>query len=167
MGDLTAHFSISEFPCPCCGRLGPLSELKRLAEALEAYRAALCAHAGRDVPLPILSGFRCPKQNVRVGGADHSKHLLGIAVDTAPDGLTLYEAAMLIPEAPELERGGAGLYISPDGHGHLHLDVRTEGRARWGEMRNDDIRVSISFEQALGIAKEIWESKARLISQEG
>lgn len=45
-----------------------------MAELLELIRPSVG-------PIVIRSGFRCKKQNRKVGGADNSYHLLGLAVD--------------------------------------------------------------------------------------
>lgn len=73
MGDLSAHFSRSEFTCGHCGALvGPTAQL---LGALERLRAAV------GKPLRIVSGYRCPVWNARVGGIRSSRHLRGDAVD--------------------------------------------------------------------------------------
>jgi len=72
---LTPHFSFSEFLCPCCGNGNPVTA-QRVAEELEKVRPAVG-------PIIIHSGFRCQKQNKKVGGVDHSYHLLGLAADIA------------------------------------------------------------------------------------
>ena len=70
---LTPHVTSKEFVCACCGN-GEIIAAQRMAELLEAVRP--------DVgPLVIRSGFRCQRQNRKVGGKDNSYHLLGLAVD--------------------------------------------------------------------------------------
>jgi zinc D-Ala-D-Ala carboxypeptidase len=72
VGDLSAHFSRYEFRCHHCG----LVEVDHLLVArLELLRAAV------GKPLRIVSGYRCPTHNAQVGGAPHSYHLTGAAVD--------------------------------------------------------------------------------------
>lgn len=78
MGDLSRHFSRWEFDCPHCGQLGTIDPV--LLIVLERLRAKL----GR--PLVIVSGFRCPEYNARVGGISTSQHLYGRAADL-PRGL--------------------------------------------------------------------------------
>jgi uncharacterized protein YcbK (DUF882 family) len=141
--------------------------MKRLAAALEEYRAVLTREAGREVPLFVTSGFRCAKHNRDVRGSKFSKHMDGIAADVYPQGYNLYESAMLINSVEALQRGGAGLYIGPDGHGWVHLDVRTEGRARWGQLVSDGGNIELTFEQALGIAKEVEMNRARRVDADG
>jgi uncharacterized protein YcbK (DUF882 family) len=78
MGDLSRHFSRWEFDCPHCGALDPIDPL--LLIVLERLRGKL----GR--PLVVVSGFRCPEYNARVGGIKTSQHLYGRAADI-PRGL--------------------------------------------------------------------------------
>ena len=57
-----------------------LIQLKRLADMIELVRLQL-----GSVPILISSGYRCPLLNQAVGGAAHSAHQWGCAVDfTAP-----------------------------------------------------------------------------------
>lgn len=73
--NLSVHFDLHEFTCPCCGK-HDLPPLQHLAQKLELVRP--------DVgPMTINSGFRCPVHNAKVGGAAHSFHLLGLAADIA------------------------------------------------------------------------------------
>lgn len=59
---------------------GAVSNLRRLAHALEDVRRAL-----GDVPIIVSSGYRSPKVNSLVGGSPNSLHLQGLAADfTAP-----------------------------------------------------------------------------------
>jgi len=73
VGDLSAHFSRSEFACKCgCGgvQVNPV-----LIEALEDIREF------SGIPMVITSGWRCPAHNAAVGGAPSSAHLTGEAAD--------------------------------------------------------------------------------------
>jgi uncharacterized protein YcbK (DUF882 family) len=72
---LTPHFKLSEFQCHCCGQVDQVTALE-LAERLEQVRPDFG-------PIHILSGFRCPKQNAKVGHSNQSYHLLGLAADIA------------------------------------------------------------------------------------
>ncbi len=120
MGDLSAHFSRTEFECRCCGRLQLDS---RLLVGLERLREL----AG--MPVTIHAGYRCERHNREVGGVPHSEHVRGLAADVAVPGLSLqrmYELALAVREFAE---GGIGVY---DG-GFLHVDVR-ERSARWARV---------------------------------
>jgi len=136
MGDLSAHFSTSEFQCHCgCGRC---EVQPRLLQALEAVRVEV------GEPLHIVSGYRCPGHNKACGGAKDSQHMLGMAADVqAPDLWKLYKAAMRVPMVK-----GVGIYLRPGGW--IHLDVRPE-TARWAE---DGLKRPMGFKAALRILGE-------------
>ncbi len=73
MGDLRPNFSSWEFDCKHCGDLkGPTG---RLLDVLQRLRDA------RGSSLRIVSGYRCPTHNARVGGSPASQHLTGRAAD--------------------------------------------------------------------------------------
>ena len=75
MGDLTKHFSRSEFACKDgCGSdiINP-----DLVAKLEALRLLL------GEPLVISSGCRCAARNQKEGGRSDSAHLRGYAADIA------------------------------------------------------------------------------------
>ena len=82
MGNLSPHFSTSEFACHCgCGlgsRVTDISSL--LVDLLERIRAEI----GR--PIKITSGVRCPIWNARSGGVSSSPHLRGTAADIFVSG---------------------------------------------------------------------------------
>lgn len=122
MGDLSTHFSTSEFACKDCGRCKIVSEL---IDALEALRSL-----GPE-PIIVDDGYRCPEHNASVGGVKSSQHLLGKAADIRIEGLSLqdmYERAIRIPAFRD---GGIGVYDS----GFIHVDVRDNGEARWSRVR--------------------------------
>lgn len=65
-------FVPSEFACRCCGKI-------RVAIALVFWLDVIRRAVGR--PLRVNSGFRCPNNNMLVGGAAASRHLIGTAAD--------------------------------------------------------------------------------------
>ena len=69
---LTEHFNLIEFQCPCCHTvlLHPLLVTRLQALRLEWGRAVV-----------INSGYRCSGHNKDVGGAAKSLHRLGRAAD--------------------------------------------------------------------------------------
>lgn len=105
MGDLSPHFSVNEFRDHRTGEIvGPDPNLIFVLERIRAL-------SGR--PLRIVSGYRSPETNRRVGGARYSQHLLGRAADI-PEGMATVAQAV-----------GAGAV----GVGHhngwaIHIDVR-------------------------------------------
>ena len=121
MGDLSAHFSRSEFMCKCgsCDSLGDVNP--ELIQVLERLRA-MCL----GKPIKINSGHRCVTYNGKVGGSPNSQHILGNAADIVIKGVHPTEVAsilnMLYPATY-----GIGIY---EGKGFVHIDVRSS-RARW------------------------------------
>jgi uncharacterized protein YcbK (DUF882 family) len=120
MGNLSAHFSQEEFVCHCCGTF-------RLDDGLLAALELLRERSGQAVH--VLSGYRCPKHNRRVGGASDSQHVLGRAADIRIHGLTLQQMYDLAESVADFARGGIGVYD----RGFLHVDVRGH-RARWSQV---------------------------------
>lgn len=122
MGDLSEHFSRSEFRCKC-GRCTCDSVDVELVRLLENIRAHF------DRPIEITSGHRCLVHNSDVGGAmptdnrGGSLHLYGRAADIKVAGVS---PALVYELADQLGAGGAGLYSS-----FVHVDTRTNGPARW------------------------------------
>lgn len=109
MGDLSAHFSSSEFACHHCGVVKtPPAEL---VAALERLRVA----KGR--PVRILSGYRCPVHNRAVGGATHSRHLVGDAADLFDD------LRVTVAEAQAAGFRGIG-HRRAAPHRVIHVDMR-------------------------------------------
>jgi zinc D-Ala-D-Ala carboxypeptidase len=89
---LTPHFTLEEFTdSQTAARKGlhnvpPLgsperANLQRAAETMEKVRAIL-----GDKPILISSGYRSPKVNAAVGGAESSAHMSGLAVDFSAPG---------------------------------------------------------------------------------
>ena len=120
---LSAHFTRAEFRCRChewCGGAAPVSD--RLIEGVELLRGIV----GR--PIVIVSGFRCPRHNEAVGGSVGSYHTFGMAADVCvPPGMTREEFSAAVAQVEVFALGGVGRY-----YWGFHLDVRSDGPARWG-----------------------------------
>lgn len=122
---LTEHFNLDEFSChdgtPVPAELIPT--VKALAEKLEIIRKEI------GKPLKILSGYRSPTWNKKVGGAKASTHMQGKAADLTADGIQPKDLAdtieRLIKEG-KLPPSGLGRYP-----GFTHYDIRGKN-ARWG-----------------------------------
>lgn len=121
---LTEHFDSDEFAChdgtPVPG--GSLGNLIRLCEELEVLRAEL------GVPILIVSGYRTPTYNAKVGGAAKSEHCLASAADIAAHPFKPLEVRNKIEsliKAGKMQQGGLGIYA-----GWVHYDVRGH-KARW------------------------------------
>ena len=93
----------------------------RLAEWAEAIRSAL-----GNVPMIILSGYRCEELNRRIGGSMTSRHIRAEAIDFVPLG-TDTEAAFykLAALASEIEFGQ--LILEKRGGGYIiHAGMGTK-----------------------------------------
>lgn len=134
MSGPSLHLSWSELACKDGTEYPREWRLMRavvLARAFEHVRA-ICGHR----PIPILSGYRTPAHNRKVGGAKFSQHTQGRALDMRPPaGLALDEFYDIITRIAHGRRDlgirGLGLYPS-----FVHMDVREGERiAVWGGKR--------------------------------
>ena len=118
MGDLSEHFSASEFRCPC-GQCEELPVNPELIRALESLRNWLC-----ESPIRITSGVRCAAHNAAVGGAPSSQHLYGNAADITVAGAPPERVANVAWSLPEFRGVGKGETFT-------HVDVRPGQKVRW------------------------------------
>jgi len=123
---LTENFSLGEFACkdgtPVPEGLVPL--VRTLAERLEVIREAL---GGQRIC--ILSRYRTPAWNKKVGGAKNSYHVMGRAADITVEGISPKIVADTIERLirdGKLPPSGLGRY-----KGFTHYDTRARN-ARWG-----------------------------------
>lgn len=110
MERLTKNFTVDEMRCKCgrCGLADMDSEfMKKLQQARDLW--------GKE--MVILSPFRCAEWNKKVGGAPHSMHLKGRAVDIAyHDSESLYRLIRIF-----MGLGFNGIGVS---RSFLHVDDR-------------------------------------------
>jgi len=116
MGDLSKHFSRSEFACKCnCG-----------FDTVDAQLLDVLVELREEVgPITINSACRCPAHNVYVGGSAKSQHVMGRAADIVSANLPPGELYTLLVKKVE-GRYGLGTYDS-----FTHIDTRSNGPARW------------------------------------
>ena len=117
MGNLSTHFSRSEFACKCgCG-----------GNTVDAEMLMLCEDVRRIEKGPVIvsSGFRCYSHNEQVKGSSNSQHLYGRAADLlVSDPRKIYDTlCCLYPR-----KYGFGLYST-----FIHVDSRSHVMARWRE----------------------------------
>ena len=108
-------FKKSAFACKCCGV--SIVDVE-LADVLDSARAHF------NAPISIISGYRCPVHNSKVGGAKNSQHMQGIAADIKVSCKTPKEVYDYF-ESKFPNTYGLGLYKS-----WVHIDVR-QNKARW------------------------------------
>jgi uncharacterized protein YcbK (DUF882 family) len=118
MGDLSKHFSRSEFACKC-GKCEPIAVDYKLVQILEMVRTHF------DAAVIITSGYRCPKHNKKVKGARASKHMLGIAADIKVSGVEPIDVYSAIDAAYPNDLG-LKVYSS-----WVHVDSRQD---KWRSM---------------------------------
>lgn len=109
--------NIDDFQCRCggCRLVTPNPELVKRVEFLEAW------YESESI---ISSGYRCLRNNTRIGGSKGSKHMYLIAVDFNFEGVTPEKLYHVIDRGWP-EQYGVGLYNT-----HVHFDVRPD-KARW------------------------------------
>ena len=129
---LTENFSLWEFRCRD-GTDVPedlMENVKLLCENLQVLRD----HIGK--PIRVISGYRSPKYNRRIGGAKRSQHMLAKAADIKVTGMAPAEVkaeiVKLIKEG-KMKSGGVGLYTT-----FTHYDVRGRNARWYGKGVKDD-----------------------------
>lgn len=81
--------------------------------------------------IPVVSGYRSPAKNRAVGGARHSQHMSGNAIDLDVSNLSKAERNRLIQIASANGITGIGVYANS-----MHFDLG--GRRAWGPSHHSD-----------------------------
>ncbi len=116
---ISRHFRLSEFECKC-GKCPVTIACAKQVSLLEELRSLI------NKPIQILSAYRCPEHNKKVGGAQFSQHMLGNATDIVVHGLSV---DALWDMCVNLEFDGIGRYDN-----FVHVDSRG-WIARWDMRR--------------------------------
>tara|TARA_B100000900_G_scaffold43594_2_gene32433 strand:+ start:192 stop:533 length:342 start_codon:yes stop_codon:yes gene_type:complete len=107
-----------------------MDNVRLLAENLQILRD----YIGR--PIKIISGYRSPDYNKRIGGARQSQHMIAKAADIKVDGMEPWIVQKIIEHLiheGHMMKGGVGIYKT-----FVHYDVRGRN-ARWtGKGVKDD-----------------------------
>jgi len=152
---VSPHFTLGQFLCKEAGGYPKYVVLQpRLLLKLEDLMDYLNAHGVQAPKVHVMSGYRTPWYNARLGNVPDSRHTLGdaadIYIDVAPkngmmddlnhDGRSDFADSRLLAadinklfRKPGLNylRGGVGAYHSTSAHGpFVHVDARG-WRARW------------------------------------
>ncbi len=112
---VSTNFKLREFECKCCGTVKLCSDLLGRLQKIRSEA---------NSPLIILSGYRCPAHNSKVGGAAQSQHMEGKAADARFPQLNNYKLVELARK--HFPDGGVGVYGN-----FVHVDTRGY-TARWG-----------------------------------
>ena len=129
---LTENFSLSEFKCRDGSDVPEdlLDNVQLLCENLQVLRDHL------EKPIRVISGYRSPKYNRRIGGAKRSQHMQAKAADIKVSGMSPSEVkaeiVKLIKEG-KMMSGGIGLYTT-----FTHYDVRGRNARWYGKGVKDD-----------------------------
>ena len=121
---LTRNFALSEFQCRD-GSL-PEDELLENCQELADNLQVLRDHIGK--PINIISGYRPPAYNKKIGGAKRSQHLLARAADIKVSGMApaeVHATIIKLIKAGKMKQGGVGKYST-----FVHYDTRGTA-ARW------------------------------------
>jgi len=122
----TLHFSAAEFECRDGSQVP--SKYADNTQLLMRQLEVLRNHFG-GAAIRIVSGYRSPRYNTRIGGARKSKHMLGMAADIRVAGVhpkSVADAISSLIARGRMREGGLGRYGT-----FTHYDVRGT-RARWG-----------------------------------
>jgi len=132
MGDLTNNFSLHEFRCRDGSDVPDeyMDNVRLLAENLQVLRDYI------GCPIRVISGYRSPSYNTKIGGARKSQHMVAKAGDIKVSGMSpdqVRDAILQLIESGQMMQGGVGRYVT-----FTHYDVRGR-KARWsGKGVKDD-----------------------------
>ena len=127
-GQLTANFHLKEWSCKEGGGTGVPWDLVDNVKQCAANLQILRDEIGK--PITLISGWRGPLYNAKIGGAKKSLHLTGKAADSRVRGMDPVEVAEVIfslIDAGKMDQGGVGIYPSSN---FVHYDCRGT-KARW------------------------------------
>jgi len=141
------YFNISEFKCKCgkCeipNGMPPDALIDLLIEIREHF----------NKPLIINSGYRCESHNKKIGGATHSRHVVGDAVDFTIKDFKTKDVFEYIIKKYNNEPLGLAISINPNNEysGFIHLDTRGK-KARWSYNKAGELYFS-ELKQKLNLA---------------
>jgi len=122
--NLTQNFSLHEFRCKDGSDVPEelLENVQELANNLQVLREFF------GKPIRVISGYRSPKYNRKIGGARKSQHMSARAADIVISGVTPQEvkdAIVSLIKEGKMKSGGIGLYTT-----FTHYDTRGRN-ARW------------------------------------
>lgn len=126
-GYLTPHFKLSE---AACKDGTPVPKVLRPGARNHAFRLERLRHSLGDKPVSILSWYRTPAYNRRIGGARYSQHMTARATDHSREWVERMGRSRVRAAAERIwAKGGVGTYPA----GSMHFDSRGY-KARWSSF---------------------------------
>ena len=130
---LTPNFKLSEFKCRDGTEVPEefRSNVEVLAENLQVLREYI------QKPIVVISGYRSPKYNRKIGGARRSQHLKASAADIIVPGMhpdDVRSTIIKLIKEGKMAKGGVGRYTT-----FTHYDIRG-WNARWSGSGIKDSR---------------------------
>ena len=127
------HITLAELACKD-GTTYPNFDDFRITNIIKMFE---CVRALYNLPITILSAYRTPEWNRKIGGARNSQHVLGRALDLrSPSGVKLEQFFTDIhTNVDEFGIRGLGLYPT-----FIHIDCRPSDTlvAWYGNGMKDD-----------------------------
>ena len=142
---LSRHFKLSEFECKgkaCCHySVKVVPALLTALELIWHYVNAKLDFPKHPQKICLVSGYRCPEHNERVGGVPNSYHVQGRAADLTAPGLKKTRLAGMVRELAEsgIFKFRVGFYHKTFmglKHHVLHIDVG-DGPTVFGDAWED------------------------------
>lgn len=141
MNGPSIHLSWAELACKDAARTPYPEEWRDDRAVVLAAEFEVVRHDCGDVPIEVLSAYRTPTHNRKVGGKPNSQHPEGRALDLKnPKHLTLDEFYRIIHARASMVESrifGLGLYPT-----FVHMDVRPgprfvvwRGSRAWAELK--------------------------------
>jgi len=129
---LEENFALSEFKCRDGSDVPEelMDNVCLLAKNLQVLRD----HIGK--PIRVISGYRSPPYNRKIGGARRSQHMVAKAADIKIKGMSPTEVKAVIVQLikeGKMHSGGVGLYTT-----FTHYDVRGRNARWYGKGVKDD-----------------------------
>lgn len=123
---LTKNFNLSEFRCRDGSDVPDefIENVQCLAENLQVLRD----HIGK--PIRVISGYRSPSYNRRIGGAKKSQHMVAKAADIKILGMhpdDVRKEVLALIEEGKMAAGGVGRYRTFTHYDHRGRNARWSG----------------------------------------
>jgi len=124
---LTKNFNLSEFRCRDGSDVPDefMDNVQRLAENLQVLRD----HIGK--PIRVISGYRSPSYNRKIGGAKRSQHMVAKAADIKISGMhpdEVRQNILSLIKDDKMATGGVGRYRTFTHYDHRGRNARWSGK---------------------------------------